>query len=185
MKGAFTCPYCMTQNACDCEACKPFIKEGEPVNKWDETGEFHICGKCGLSYSPDQSLNAEFKLITGLYVTKPFIVANVREIIDQFDRNEISFSRMVEMFNEKAAEFYKQEVAKEREKYDKLYSEFEEVCRQVQINKDKCVRYEEAYHKEREKANKLVEALDVIYKNTQDKLIYDIAKQSLTEYEKL
>jgi hypothetical protein len=36
--------------------------------------------------------------------------------------------------------------------------------------------------KEREKAKKLVEALDVIYKNTQDKLIYDIAKQSLTEY---
>ena len=109
MKGAFTCPYCMTQNACDCEACKPFIKEGEPVNMWDETGGYHICGKCGKSYSPDQSLNAEFKLITGLYVTKPFIVANVREIIDgweHFDPEGYSFSKMVEMFNEKAADFY-------------------------------------------------------------------------------
>ena len=44
---------------------------------------------------------------------------------------------------------------------------------------------EQELAKEREKANKLVEALDVIYKNTQDKLIYEIAKQSLTEYEKL
>jgi hypothetical protein len=52
----------MTQNACNCKTCKPFIKEGETANKWDETGEFHICGKCGKSYSPYQSLDAEYKL---------------------------------------------------------------------------------------------------------------------------
>ncbi len=59
MLGAFTCPHCMTQNACDCENCKPYIKEGEYVNKWDESGNILICGKCGKNYSPDQSLDAE------------------------------------------------------------------------------------------------------------------------------
>ena len=63
MKGAFTCPHCMTQNACDCETCHPFIKDDEYINKFDESGEFHICGNCGKNYSPDQSLDAEFKLI--------------------------------------------------------------------------------------------------------------------------
>ena len=83
-------------------------------------------------------------------MTKPFIVANVREIMDLLDRNEISYSRMVEMLNDKAAEFYKQEVAKEREK-----------------------------------AKKLVEALNVIKDLTQNVLIVQKIKQSLTEYEKL
>lgn len=35
-------------------------------------------------------------------IRKPFIVANVRDILDQYDREEISFSRMTEMFNEVA-----------------------------------------------------------------------------------
>lgn len=60
MKGAFTCPYCMTSNACDCEACKPDIKDGEYVNKWTDDGEMHICGKCNKIYSPDQALDAEY-----------------------------------------------------------------------------------------------------------------------------
>jgi len=97
----------MTQNACNCKTCKPFIKEGETVNKWDETGEFHICGKCGKSYSPYQSLDAEFKLMN--MSKKPFIVANVREIIDgweHFDPEGYTFSRMVEMLNEVAEKFY-------------------------------------------------------------------------------
>ena len=37
---------------------------------------------------------------------KPFIVANVRDIIDQFNSDEISFSRMVELFNGIAEAFY-------------------------------------------------------------------------------
>jgi hypothetical protein len=41
--------------------------------------------------------------ITG---NKPFIVANVREIIDQWDREEISYSRMVEMLNEIAFNYF-------------------------------------------------------------------------------
>lgn len=40
---------------------------------------------------------------------KPFIVANVREILDQYDKEEISFSRMVEMLNEVAEKFYNPE----------------------------------------------------------------------------
>ena len=84
MKGAFTCPHCMTQNACDCENCKPYIKEGEYVNKWDESGNILICGKCGKNYSPDQSLDAEFKLNN--MKKKPFIVGNVRDILDLYDK---------------------------------------------------------------------------------------------------
>lgn len=37
---------------------------------------------------------------------KPFIVANVREIIFLMDSELISYSRGVEMFNEVAANFY-------------------------------------------------------------------------------
>ena len=37
---------------------------------------------------------------------KPFIVANVREVLDLYDKEEISFSRMVEMLNEIAEKFY-------------------------------------------------------------------------------
>ena len=37
---------------------------------------------------------------------KPFIVANVREIMDLLDKGEITYSRMVEMLNEIADRFY-------------------------------------------------------------------------------
>jgi len=37
---------------------------------------------------------------------KPFIVANVREVLDLYDKEEISFSRMVEMLNEIAGNHY-------------------------------------------------------------------------------
>ena len=63
MQGAFICPYCETQNACDCESCAKHIKEGEYVNKWTEDGMLHICGKCGKTYSPDQALDMEWKQI--------------------------------------------------------------------------------------------------------------------------
>jgi transcription elongation factor Elf1 len=61
MMGAFHCPHCGTVNACDCDTCTPYIKEGEYVNKWTEDGEGLICGKCSKIYSPDQSLDEEFK----------------------------------------------------------------------------------------------------------------------------
>lgn len=38
--------------------------------------------------------------------SKPFIVANVRDILDPYNMEEISFSRMVELLNEKAFEFF-------------------------------------------------------------------------------
>ena len=37
---------------------------------------------------------------------KPFIVANVRDIMDLLDKGEITYSRMVEMLNEIAEKFY-------------------------------------------------------------------------------
>lgn len=61
MIGAFFCPHCGTQNACNCETCKPHIKESEYINTWHESGEIMICGKCQEMYSPDQSLEEEFK----------------------------------------------------------------------------------------------------------------------------
>ena len=56
MMGAFHCPYCGTANACDCNTCSKYIKEGEYVNTYTEDGEAMICGKCAKIYSPDQSL---------------------------------------------------------------------------------------------------------------------------------
>jgi len=92
---------------------------------------------------------------------KPFIVANVREITDLWDKEEISYSRMVEMLNEKAAEFYKQEVAKEREKAKKLV----EALKHIKFGIDVAAS---------QNANYVIETADI-----------ELIKQSLTEYEKL
>ncbi len=59
MLGSFICPYCKTENACNCITCAPHIKEGEFINAWTEDGNFLICGKCGEIYSPGQALNEE------------------------------------------------------------------------------------------------------------------------------
>lgn len=61
MGGSYTCPYCKTENACNCPSCKPHIKENEYVNTWTEDGNCLICAKCNKTYSPDQSLEEEFK----------------------------------------------------------------------------------------------------------------------------
>jgi len=37
---------------------------------------------------------------------KPFTVANVRDILDQLDREEITYSRMVELLNEVAFKWF-------------------------------------------------------------------------------
>ena len=58
-------------------------------------------------------------------------------------------------------ETYKnQELVKERERYDNLYSQFEELCRQIQINKDKLERYENAYMEEINKNIELARTLE-------------------------
>lgn len=72
MKGSFICPNCFTHNACSCDTCKPFIKEGEYVNTWSEDGEAHICGKCSKLYSPDQSLDMEDKLRNNTMTVEDF-----------------------------------------------------------------------------------------------------------------
>lgn len=58
--GGFYCPHCGTANACDCNTCIEYIKEGDYVNKFTEDGEAMICGKCHKIYSPDESLNEEW-----------------------------------------------------------------------------------------------------------------------------
>lgn len=60
MLGGFTCPGCGTINACNCQSCAPYIKEGEYVNEWTEDDEYLICGKCKEVYSPDAALDAEW-----------------------------------------------------------------------------------------------------------------------------
>ena len=61
MKGAFTCPHCSVDNACTCDTYKPYIKDGDFINTWTEDGGAHICGNCGKIYSPDESLDAQWK----------------------------------------------------------------------------------------------------------------------------
>ena len=61
MMGAFYCPYCGTANACNCNTCSKYIKEVDYVNTYTEDGEAMICGKCSKVYSPDQSLDEEYK----------------------------------------------------------------------------------------------------------------------------
>jgi len=104
---------------------------------------------------------------------KPFIVANVRDITDLWDKEEISYSRMVEMLNEKAAEFYKQEVSKEREEHLK---KVESVMKMFDNAANEKIRQME---KSKKLQNELLAALDLI-----ENMAFNI-KQSLTEYEKL
>lgn len=103
---------------------------------------------------------------------------------DYFGVSAIKPTQFLKEMAIKAMEEYaQQEVAKERESHINMVKQIVEL-----LGFAKCLNILDAiekWQKEREEAKKLVEALDVIYKNTQDKLIYDIAKQSLTEYEKL
>lgn len=103
-------------------------------------------------------------------MTKPFIVANVRDITDLWDKEEISYSRMVEMLNEKAAEFYKQEVSKEREEHLK---KVESVMKMFDNAANEKIRQME---KSKKLQNELLAALDLI-----ENMAFNI-KQSLTEY---
>lgn len=59
----FYCPHCKQANACDCEACKPSIQEGEPVAGHTDDGEGLICPGCGKTYSYDQALDTEWELL--------------------------------------------------------------------------------------------------------------------------
>lgn len=62
--------------------------------------------------------------------TKPFIVANVREVLDQYDSEEISFSKMVEMLNEIAEKFTSEKIKLES---NKLSGVVEELSNQVAL----------------------------------------------------
>jgi len=103
-------------------------------------------------------------------MTKAFIVANVREITDLWDKEEISYSRMVEMLNEKAAEFYKQEVAKEREMANNLLGALNEYIVLLGEELDEVMGFVNAHQ----------------WKSTrfeQGKILREKIKQSLNEYE--
>lgn len=91
MAGGFYCPYCKTRNACNCGTCRQHIKEGDYVNVWTEDGENHICGKCSKIYSPDQSLDMEYKILSDLN-RKP--VPQIGKIYNCFDDGKITPSRL-------------------------------------------------------------------------------------------
>lgn len=54
--------------------------------------------KDGLAWFKEENINTN--------KTKPFIVANVIKLLTEMNRGDISFSRMVEIMNEMAYEFY-------------------------------------------------------------------------------
>ena len=55
----------------------------------------------------------EEQVVTNMELPKkPFYVHNVRSIILQHQHQKISFSKMVELFNEVSANFYKEEIKK-------------------------------------------------------------------------
>lgn len=62
MLGAFYCPHCKEPNACACETCKPYIKEGEYVCKWNDDGNSFTCSKCGKYFTPGDALDTEYEL---------------------------------------------------------------------------------------------------------------------------
>ncbi len=62
MKGAFICPHCRTEYACTCDACKPFVEEGEPLAEWTEDGNALICNKCKKVFTMDESMDIEYAI---------------------------------------------------------------------------------------------------------------------------
>jgi predicted SprT family Zn-dependent metalloprotease len=61
MVGGFYCPKCEKFNACCCESCSKEETTAKRVS-WESNGEIMICGYCNEHFSPDQSLDMEFKL---------------------------------------------------------------------------------------------------------------------------
>lgn len=65
--GGFYCPHCYELNLCDCKSCKEFYEKNGMGNMkfctWtDDKNEF-ICSYCNELFSPDASLDAEYKII--------------------------------------------------------------------------------------------------------------------------
>lgn len=63
MMGSFTCPHCKTKNACNCNTCSKYIKEGEAVIRYTEDGNFLICGNkdCDKMFTHDQAIDQEYE----------------------------------------------------------------------------------------------------------------------------
>lgn len=62
MLGGFYCPYCKLLNACDCKACKPFIKEGQSVIGHTEDNSALICYGCKSIFTYNQALDTEWEI---------------------------------------------------------------------------------------------------------------------------
>lgn len=134
-------------------------------------------------------------------MTKPFIVANVRHHLHEYNRGNISFSKMVEEFNRIAAEFYspKGEMTKAEMIYPKIGIEpkrftdtHQERCYPLTVVCDLMDEWAaQELAKERERAGKLVEALNKCIEAVEElngeflNGWYDdikFAKQTLNEY---
>jgi hypothetical protein len=61
--GSFTCPHCKTINACNCNTCSKYVKEGESIVRYTEDGNFLICGNkdCDKMFSHDQAIDQEYE----------------------------------------------------------------------------------------------------------------------------
>ena len=62
MLGGFYCPKCENLNACNCESCSTHETTLKRVS-WEDNGEIMICAYCNTHFSPDQSLDTEYKLL--------------------------------------------------------------------------------------------------------------------------
>lgn len=71
------------------------------MNQFDRIGTW--CNKCSAAYC----ICKKEDVINDI-PTKPFYVHNIRSVLNELNREEISFSRMVEKLNEIAFKFYKQ-----------------------------------------------------------------------------
>ena len=64
--GGFHCPHCTEINLCDCKTCKPFYEKNGIGDKkyctWTEDGDGFICSYCGVPFSPDESLEEEYRI---------------------------------------------------------------------------------------------------------------------------
>lgn len=67
-------------------------------------------GHCIIFKHPKQV--EEIEAVEFAECKKVFIVADIRKLLTEMNRGDISFSRMVELMNEKAFEVYKNEIFK-------------------------------------------------------------------------
>lgn len=102
MMGSFICPHCKTKNACNCDTCSKYIKEGEAIIRHTEDGNFLICGNkdCDKMFTHDQALDQEYEQRTSkwwgyLHTSGTLQAKPYREPLDIQEAKESPFCKKV------------------------------------------------------------------------------------------